>query len=195
MAGSEGRSAVPQLGRATSLDDFRLNAFASYLWQFYLPKLGFQTGYPELAEWPPRAYEFWIEKSWGAFGWLEVRWPVQVYWGMAAAGLGVAVGAVAAVWRRRARVSRALLAFFLLAVLALLLGLHLSEFATLRDSQALINQGRYLFPLISLAGLASAAALTVIPAKARAAVLGTGVGALAILSLLSIGLTAARFYA
>ena len=50
---------------------------------------------------------------------------------------------------------------------ALLLGLHLSEFAVLRDSQALINQGRYLFPLISLAGLAAAAALTVIPAKAR----------------------------
>ena len=160
-----------------------------------MPKLQFQTGYPQLAEWPPRAYEFWVEKSWGAFGWLEVRWPMEVYWLLAAAGLAVASGAGLAVWRRRARVSRALLAFFLLATVALLLGLHLSEFAVLRDSQALINQGRYLFPLISLAGLAAAAALTVIPARARLAVFGAGVGLLAGLSLLSLGLTAARFYA
>ena len=73
-----GGSAAPQLGQATSLDRFRPEAFASYLWQFYLPKLPFQTGYPQLSEWPPRAYEFWIEKSWGAFGWLEVRWPMEV---------------------------------------------------------------------------------------------------------------------
>ena len=186
---------MPQLGQATSLDNFRLDAFASYLWQFYLPSLPFQTDYPQLAVWPPRAYEFWIEKSWGAFGWLEVRWPMEVYWLLAAAGLVVALGAGRAIWQRRARVSRALLAFFLLATVSLLVGLHLSEFAVLRDSHALINQGRYLFPLISLAGLAAAAALTAVPARARPATLGVGVGALASLSLLSIGLTAARFYA
>lgn len=187
--------AVPQLGRATSLDTFRLDAFASYLWQFYLPSLPFLTDFPQLAVWPPRAYEFWIEKSWGAFGWLEVRWPKEVYWLLTAAGLAVALGAVSAIWRRRALVSRALLAFFLVATLSLLVGLHLSEFAVLRDSQGLINQGRYLFPLISLAGLAAAAALTAVPVRARLTALGVGVGALSSLSLLSIGLTAARFYA
>ena len=62
--------------------------------------------------------------------------------------------------------NRELLAFFLLATVASLVGLHLSEYAVLRDSQALINQGRYLFPLISLAGLATSAALTMIPARA-----------------------------
>ncbi len=190
-----GASALPQLRQAISLDDFRLNAFGSYLWQFYLPSLPFQNDYPLLAVWPPRAYEFWIEKSWGAFGWLEVRWSMEVYWFLAAAGLIVAVGAGRAIWQRRARVSRALLAFFLLATVSLLIGLHLSEFSVLRDTQVLINQGRYLFPLISLAGLAAAAALTAVPARARPATLGVGVGALASLSLLSIGLTAARFYA
>ena len=79
--------------------------------------------------------------------------------------------------------------------MSLLIGLHLSEFSVLRDTQALINQGRYLFPLISLAGLTAAAALTAVPARARPVTLGVGVGALASLSLLSIGLTAARFYA
>jgi hypothetical protein len=92
-------------------------------------------------------------------------------------------------------VNPTLLAFFLLATVTLLVGLHLSEFAVLRDSHALLNQGRYLFPLISLAGLAAAAALTAVPARARLATLGIEVGALAALSLLSIGLTAARFYA
>ena len=195
VAGNLNRSAAPQLGQATSLDGFRPDAFASYVWQFYLPKLPFQSGYPELADWPPRAYEFWVEKSWGAFGWLEVRWPMQVYWPLSLASLAVALAALYAVLRRRAQVSVALLAFFALAAGALLVGLHLSEFAVLRDTHALINQGRYLFPLISLAGLAAAAALTVVPTRARPGALGASVGVLASLNLLSIGLTAARFYA
>jgi len=194
-AGRSDRSAAPQLGQAISLDDFQPDAFASYVWQFYLPKLPFQTGYPELADWPPRAYEFWVEKSWGAFGWLEVRWPMQVYWPLGLATLAVALAAAYAVWRRAAQVSRALLAFFALASAALLGGLHLSEFAVLRDSHALINQGRYLFPLIPLAGLTAAAALTVVPERARLGALGAGVGVLASLNLLALGLTATRFYA
>ncbi len=108
----------------------------------------------------------------------------------------MAVAAAVAVWRRRAVASRALLAFFALAIATLLFSLHWTEFRMLTGSQhVLINQGRYLFPLISLAGLAAAAALTVVPARARLAVLGAGVGALAALELLSIGLTAVRFYA
>ena len=126
-----------------------------------------QTGYPALADWPPRAYEFWVEQSWGAFGWLEVQWPMPVYWPLALAGLAVALAALSAVWRRRARVNRALLAFFAVAAVVLLVGLHLSEYAVLRDTNGLINQGRYLFPLIPLAGLAAAAALTVVPERAR----------------------------
>ena len=59
-----------------------------------LAQLPFLTGYPQLAEWPPRAYEFWVEKSWGAFGWLEVRWPKEVYWLLAAAGTRRGLGAV-----------------------------------------------------------------------------------------------------
>lgn len=194
-ADSATRPAAPQIEQALSLDNFEPNAFASYLWQFYLPRLSFQNAYPALAGWPPRAYEFWVEKSWGAFGWLEVRWPMEVYWPLALAGLAVLLAALYALWRARERVSRPLLAFFALSVGTLLLGLHLSEFKVLRDTQGLINQGRYLFPLIALAGLATAAALTVVPARARSVALGGALGALAVLNLLSIGLTAARFYA
>lgn len=195
VSGSANRSAAPQISEFATLEHFDPAAFGSYVWQFYLPRLSFQTGYPQLSEWPPQAYEFWLEKSWGAFGWLEVRWPSRVYWLLGLAGLAVGLAALYAIWRRRARVSRPLIAFFVLATGTLLFGLHWTEFKMLRDTHVLINQGRYLFPLISLAGLAAAAALTVVPVRARSATLGVALGAGASLSLLSIGLTAARFYA
>ena len=89
--------------------------------------------------------------------------------GVLAPGVGWPCGGAGrpegAIWQRRGQINRALLAFFALAaaVLCLLLGLHLSEYAVLRETNGLINQGRYLFPLIPLAGLAAAAALTVVP--------------------------------
>jgi hypothetical protein len=49
--------------------------------------------------------------------------------------------------------------------------------------------------LIPLAGLTAAAALTVVPERARLGALGAGVGVLASLNLLALGLTATRFYA
>jgi 4-amino-4-deoxy-L-arabinose transferase-like glycosyltransferase len=189
------RAGSAQINHFASLDNFDPAAFASYVWQFYLPRLSFQSGYPELSEWPPQAYDFWVKKSWGAFGWLEVQWPAQVYWVLGLFGLVVGVGAAYAVWKRRARVSAVLIAFFALGVVTLLFGLHWSEFKMLRDFHLLINQGRYLFPLISLAGLAAAAALTLAPVRVRPAVLGAAVGGLAALELLSMALTATRFYA
>ena len=79
--------------------------------------------------------------------------------------------------------------------MTLLFSVHWTEFRQLTNSGTLLNQGRYLFPLISIAGLAAAAALSLVPARARLTVLGAAVGALGVLELLSIGLTAARFYA
>ena len=59
----------------------------------------------------------------------------------------------------------------------------------------LINQGRYLFPLIPLAGLAAAAGAHVRPGAGEIGRSRRRVGVLASLSLLSIALTASRFYA
>jgi hypothetical protein len=195
VARSSDRPASAQISQFASLDNFDPAAFASYVWQFYIPKLPFQTGYPELSDWPPQAYDFWVKKSWGAFGWLEVQWPAPVYWVLGVVGLAVGVAAAFAVWRRRGGVSAPLVAFLGLAVITLLFGVHWSEFRMLRDLHVLINQGRYLFPLISLAGLTLAAALTLVPARSRPAALGAALGGLAALELLSMALTATRFYA
>ena len=91
--------------------------------------------------------------------------------------------------------SRALLAFFVLATVSFAVGLHLSEFAVLRDSQALINQGRYLFPLISLGRARGCRGTDCDSGAGAAAALGAGVGLLSSLSLLSPRSHGARFYA
>ena len=48
-----------------------------YLWQFYLPKLPFQSNVPAIPRLP--VYDIWLKGGWAAFGWLEVRFPNPVY--------------------------------------------------------------------------------------------------------------------
>ena len=170
--------------------------FASYVWQYYLPRLPFQATYPGLESWrPPKAYDIWFRQSMGAFGWLEVRWPNRAYWPLAAFSLLVLAGALAALWRRRRSLDWPLLAFFALTALALVIGLHWTEYRLAEENGALINQGRYLFPLVGLGGLILAAALSSLPARVRAPALALTVGLLAVFQLFSIGLVAERFYA
>jgi 4-amino-4-deoxy-L-arabinose transferase-like glycosyltransferase len=169
--------------------------FASYVWQYYLPRLPFETTYPGLESWrPPKAYDVWFRQSMGAFGWLEVKWPNRAYWPMAIFSLLVVAGALAALWRRRRSLDLPLLGFFGLTGLALVIGLHWTEYRLAEQNGALINQGRYLFPLVGLGGLVFAAALTSLPVRARAPALALTLGLLAVLQLFSIGLVAERFY-
>jgi 4-amino-4-deoxy-L-arabinose transferase-like glycosyltransferase len=167
---------------------------ASYLWQFYLPRLPFQTPFAG-NKFPPPVYEIWIKYSWGAFGWLETVWPKPVYWvlGLIAAAIGLV--ALREVIRRWATIDRTLLGFFAIAALALLAGLHWNEYKLATEHGVLVNQGRYLFPLIGLAGLATATVIRAVPARSRAAALGVLVGGLSVLDLFAIALVATRFYA
>jgi hypothetical protein len=130
----------------------------------------------------------------GAFGWLEVKWPNRAYWPMAIFGLLIVAGALVALWRRRRSLDLPLLAFFALIALSLVVGLHWTEYRLAEQNGALINQGRYLFPLVGLGGILFAAALTSLPQRARAPSLALTVGLLAVLQLFSIGLVAERFY-
>jgi 4-amino-4-deoxy-L-arabinose transferase-like glycosyltransferase len=176
--------------------DVNEREFASYVWQYYLPRIPGQAIYPGLESWrPPKAYETWFRQSMGAFGWLEIRWPNRAYWPLAVFCLLVVAGALVALWRRRRSLDWPLLAFFALIAVALVIGLHWTEYRLAERDGALINQGRYLFPLVGLGGLVFAAALTSLPARARAPALALSVGLLAVLQLFSIGLVAERFYA
>lgn len=169
--------------------------FVSYLWQFYLPRL---PGMDPMLGPKYGAGTAWVNRFYGDFGWLEIPFPGSVYTGLRWATLLLivllAVGLVLCrdAVRRNWRVAVALIA----AVVLELLVLHVAAFeALLSNPGDPVLTGRYLFPLMSIWGLAVAAAVTVFPRIARAPVAVVLLGGGAILSVLAFTLTIERFYA
>jgi 4-amino-4-deoxy-L-arabinose transferase-like glycosyltransferase len=165
----------------------------SYVWQYYLPRLPGQApsvaadiGYP--------AFRVWIVLGWAAFGWLEVKFALGVYRVLALLTALVGVGAVVALWRSRRRVDLAVLAFLAIATVALLAGLHWSDYHVLKAGSRFM-QGRYIFPVVGLMGAALALAVTLVPARLRAGAVGAIVGGLFVFHVLALGLAIERFYA
>jgi 4-amino-4-deoxy-L-arabinose transferase-like glycosyltransferase len=178
--------------------DWDLRELASYVWQFYLPRLPFQDTNPGIAA--DRlsdlgVYAVWIKTGWAAFGSLEVRFPDWVYALLAAVSALIGGGAVAAVVRGRWRPTRLMAGFLALAALVLLAGLHWTEYQVIVDTGSGSNQGRYLLPLMPIAGVATAAALTNLRPPARQGALAALLGALFAVQLFSLAIVAGRFYA
>ena len=178
--------------RTPSLTNFNARELASYMWQFYLPRLPFQQRFGGMKEYP--VYEVWLKTGWAAFGWLEVTFPQPVYLLLAALTLAALIGAGAYVVRRRAQVDLAVVAFLALVVAALLAGLHWTEFRTLVGGAGPFNQGRYLLPLVSLFGAAVAAALALVPERRRETAIGAALGGMFALQLFSLAIVTGRFY-
>jgi len=188
------RPAAPQLTAATSAPSqtgLNLRYLGSYVWQFYLPRLPFQQDFFPTTT-GPRFYEVWIKGAWGAFGWLEVKFPSPVYALLAAVTAVVSAMAAARLWITRRSCDLAVGAFLALVTVSLLAGLHWSEF---RISVNGFNQGRYLLPLVGIAGLAVAQAIRLLPARRQAWGAAVVVAGLFALQLFSLELVAERFYA
>jgi 4-amino-4-deoxy-L-arabinose transferase-like glycosyltransferase len=174
-----------------SFESFNVREFGSYVWQFYLPKLPFQHDFPLLPD--SALYETWIKTGWGAFGWLEIRLPNELYVVLAALSAFALAAAAVSIARGRVAVGWPVITFFGLAALALAGGLHLTEYWFVVKHNVLFNQGRYMLPLIPLGGLAVAAGISLL--RRRAVAVGLLLGALLTLQLLSLGVVASRFYA
>jgi 4-amino-4-deoxy-L-arabinose transferase-like glycosyltransferase len=188
------RPAVNQIGASgaenASLD---VRSFGSYLWQFYFPRLPWQTPFSAIGD--LRVKSVWVDTGWAAFGWLEVRFPSWVYKLLAFASALVLAGAVLIVLLQWRSIDHAVVAFLGLALLCLLAGLHWVEYKTVVEQQLPFNQGRYLFPLLPLWGVAVAGLVQRVPERAKPAALGMVVGALFVLQLFSLGLVAERYFA
>ncbi len=181
-----------------------LHGFASYLWQFYLPRLGFMDRqnfmYPVISHLP--VYNLWFGMSWGTFGWNDIWFPRWVYWIFFVLSLTVLTGAgVAAVRARRHgrdgvdRGSAAATIALAIAALGVLTGVHLQDYSNGVDNLIPFAQGRYLFPVAGIGAVAVAAAVSAVPARLRAAAAGAWLGFLIVFQVAALALLATRFYA
>jgi hypothetical protein len=179
---------------STSAARFDPRQFASYLWQFYLPRLPFMD--PAIGP-DYGAQTGLIDTFYGVFASLEVRWPDAVYTLLTAASLAGLV-ALAAVLIRARRAVRARWAVALLlgaAPLVLLGSLHFAAYRNLQiDPDDPIIVGRYLFPLLPLFGLAVAAVVRALPRRASLAAGTTLLLTGALLGISGLGMTMVRFY-
>jgi 4-amino-4-deoxy-L-arabinose transferase-like glycosyltransferase len=138
---SSGRSAYSQAsdisGNASAAGGFNVREFGSYLWQFYLPRLGFMGSInhqaPVVSGKP--AINLWLGTGSAVFGWVNVWFPKGVYWvvGLALLAIVALFAAASARWWRagsgRDRLARLAPAAFLASVAVLTLAaLHYTDY-------------------------------------------------------------------
>jgi Dolichyl-phosphate-mannose-protein mannosyltransferase len=170
--------------------------FVSYVWQFYLPKLGFMT-----TTIGPPSYDVhsgFVDRIFGTLAQLEVGLPPtldDIAWWTARLGL-LAVVVALIVKRRAVRANAAVAVVLVTAMWTLVLGLHLVAYRTMigEPSDPIIT-GRYLLPFVALLGIAVAIVADVLPRPARAVYTGLALAAGVALQLISLGLLMDRFYA
>ncbi|MFZ0039920.1 MAG: DUF2142 domain-containing protein [Solirubrobacteraceae bacterium] len=189
-----GRSAINSVGTPSGAraQPFSIPQFVSYLWEFYLPKLplmGEIRVTPGIA-----AYYVWLREGWAVFGWREVFLAGWVYKLLTVLTAAVAAGAAALLIRLRGGRRLALLAFFALALVALLFGLHLTEYRSLIAGEGALLQGRYLLPVIGLFGLCVALIVLRIPERWRGMSAGAFVAGMLLLQVLSLATIAKVYY-
>ena len=181
---------------AAGRGDGSVREFLSYVWQFYLPKLGFMD--PSIGV---RDYDFgeaYVNRFYGTFAQLETTLPNPItrvlFWATLA---GLASLVVALVVRRRAVARNGDAAIVLsVAVVGLVFGLHYVAYrAMLTNPGDPIITGRYFLPLIGLFGAAVAVVATTLPRRVGLVFAGLVLAAGVCLQWSSLGLLVERFYA
>jgi 4-amino-4-deoxy-L-arabinose transferase-like glycosyltransferase len=171
---------------------FNVRQFLSYIWQFYLPRLPGMT--PNRVTPGLSVYNVWVREAWGTFGWLDVPMASWVYTavGSFTAAIGVASAAIVASFRDR--LSLQLVAFYGLALVALLFGLHLTEYRSLINGQGAFLQGRYLLPVLGLFGVAVALVVSRLPPRWQGPACGAVLPAMLLLQGIALASVAATYY-
>jgi len=191
---SIGRSAVNGVSTpfGQQARPFMVRQFISYVWQFYLPRLPSQASFREVDAYP--AYIIWLREGWATFGWLDVLVPAWIYQALGAliALLGLAAARLVLAVRERRQLE--LLGFCGLALLALLGGLHLTDYRSIIAGEGPLLQGRYLLPVVGLLGLTVALVVRAIPPRWRGPAAGVILVALLLLQVLSLATVTKVYY-
>lgn len=191
LAHATGHPGINQLGSSPA-HPFNIRQFLSYVWQFYLPRLPFLTPFRPTPQLP--VYDIWIHQAAGTFGWLDVYLPNWMYQAAAALAAAIAITAVALLTRLRERRHLALLGFFALALLALLALLHITGYRSLIAGAGEFLQGRYLFPVIGLLGLAVGLIVARVPRSIRPATCGLVVTVMLASQVISLAAVVQAYY-
>jgi hypothetical protein len=191
---AHGNPALAQVGAAPGQRPrpFSVRGFLSYVWQFYLPRLPWlarERVTPGLS-----VYNVWVRESWGVFGWLDVAMPSWVYTVVGSFTAMIAALSAAILSSFRDRLRWQLVGFFGLALAALLVGLHLTEYRSLINHQGPFLQGRYLLPVVGLFGLAVALVLGRLPRRWQGPACATLVPAMLLLQVLALATVARTYY-
>ncbi len=173
----------------------RTRAFASYIWQFYLPKLGFMKPTIDAGYGVRQVY---IDRFLGTFAQLEVTFSPATLNFLSRAAEVTAVAAIVGLVVHRRRLARVPWVIAVLAVGAIsyLLLLHVAAWASLLEVNGNpVITGRYLMPLLPLYGVGIALALSWLPRSLSALLTGATVAGLSVLQLGALAILAERFYA
>ncbi len=193
-----GGSAVAAVAAATvavATGNGNPNQFVSYVWQFYLPKLGFMT--PTIGPPDYDVHDVLVERLWGAYAQLEISLPTGLADALWIGTLGAAAALVVLGLASRDRLRRRLpeLAVALSAALSLVVVLHVLAYRRLLDDATdPLIAGRYALPLFALVGAGVALLVDALPRRARPVGAALVVAGLTVVQLTGLGLTAERFY-
>jgi 4-amino-4-deoxy-L-arabinose transferase-like glycosyltransferase len=181
-------------GTVSPVSGFNLRQFLSYLWQFYLPKLGSMD--PKVG---PSFYGYrqvYIDSFFGNFASLSVNYRPVFYDAlqvMAGVGLVALYTTVVVRWRT-------VVANWTVPVLSivffggLMLLLHLISYSTLRGNNDPVITGRYLLPAVALYGVAIAWVCSSLPRRFGLPIAGLLLGVAALYAVGGVGLSMERFY-
>jgi hypothetical protein len=168
--------------------------FLSYLWQMFLPRLGFMTAHFPSGGYP--GFVIFIERGWGAFGWYDVFFPSWVYSLILLASLGVLVlspWAARLEWRWLSTHLPEALAVILMPI-AVIAGFA-AAYYTPGARPVIAEFGRYAFPAIGPISLLVVGALHAFGRRRMLYPAVALVVAIIALSYASQLLTLAGFYA
>jgi hypothetical protein len=177
----------------TSGGHFGIRGFIESVWQFYLPKLPFM----HVRIGPSYGYEqMFIEGFFGRFASLEVAYGDPVYRLIQAV---CAVGLIGLVWivvRRwgELRARWAEVAVLVVIAVSMIGLLHAASYRALLGGPDPLITGRYLLPLVAIAGLTAAFVLSSLRPRVSAVLGALVLSGLLALNLSGLMLTLTRFY-
>jgi hypothetical protein len=174
---------------------FNARQFLSYVWQFYLPKLGFMD--PKVG---PAAYGYrqvYIDSFFSQFASFSVNYRVIVLDALQVlAGIGLIALWSTIVTRWSVVVARwrevAVCVVFFVGLMSLL---HLVSYLNLRGGIDPVLTGRYLLPAVALYGCAIAWVASSLPRRLGVPLAGILLGGALLLAIGGVGLSLDRFYA